>query len=243
CVGLTQAMRAKAAQAANHALEKQRAQAALDLAQGRMRLLQSQLSPHFLFNSLGSISYLARSSERDTLVDAVAALGNLLRFTIENASRSSIAVAEELRFARDYVGLQRLRFGERFDCHFDVDDAHSGLVSAVCLPFTLQPLLENAFRHEVEKHASSDSVRGREGVLIRVNVAVRDDRVHMLVENSRPVGAREEGEPNGHGTGLSNLERRLTHTYRQAGALTREVTESTYRVEVSFPVRIEGRDA
>ncbi|MEL7313318.1 MAG: sensor histidine kinase, partial [Pseudomonadota bacterium] len=148
CGSVTLASRARAAESEKSALEQQRAVAALALSEQQMQLMQSQLSPHFLFNCLSAISYLARNEDRKTLTDAVAKLGNLLRFTIENASRPTITIADELRFCEDYVGLQTLRFGNRFRFLLDVDPC---VANAYCPPFTIQPLIENVFRHVVEQ--------------------------------------------------------------------------------------------
>ena len=94
---------------ANLALERKQHETALLLAVQKMQIMQSQLSPHFLFNCLGAISGLARQGDKDTLVEAVAKVGNLLRFTINNASENWISLDEEIGFCEDYLSLQHLR--------------------------------------------------------------------------------------------------------------------------------------
>ena len=201
-----------------------------------MQLMQSQLSPHFLFNCLGSISYLARRSAGEALVDAVSKLGDLLRFTIENASRPRITVLEELRFARDYVDLQSLRFGDRFDCNIDCD---AGAESAECVPFSLQPLLENVFRHVVEQVADEPGALP-DPVTIDVAVELSGGDVVMRVCNSRVPDPRLHDSSNGNGTGIGNLKTRLTHTYGQRFRLENTTSPTSYCVALQFPSTVPG---
>ncbi|MEO1594528.1 MAG: histidine kinase [Pseudomonadota bacterium] len=231
CGGVVLAARARVAQRENHALEQHRTEAALELAEQHMQLMQSQLAPHFLFNCLSSMSYLARQSEKATLVDAISTLGSLLRFTVENASQGQIAVIDELHFVRDYIALQELRFGDRFVCVIDCDaDAEQ----AMCLPFSLQPLLENVFRHVVERIPQTDNGVS-EGVGIHVTIERRAAQVFMSVCNSQaPLDAQATPSP-GHGTGINNLEARLAHTYGGDYALETRVSPEAYCVSLAFP--------
>ncbi|MEO0575674.1 MAG: histidine kinase [Pseudomonadota bacterium] len=235
CVGLVLWTQTQQALDANRALEREQDRARLALSEQRMQLMQSQLSPHFLFNALGAISYLARRAKRDALIEAIANLGNMLRFTINNASRATITVREELRFAKDYVELQQLRFGERFDATFE---CAVGIEDQTCLPFCLQPMLENVFVHVVEKVEDQQHAATPSKVAIAITVEQRDERVVMCVENSRvPLPVATESTV-GLGTGMKNLTTRLAHMYATAFSLDERQSASHFRVALSFPADI-----
>ncbi len=240
CGGVVLAQRAREARQANLLLEQQRTQTALELAEQQMRLMQSQLSPHFLFNCLGSMSYLARRSEKATLVDAIATMGSLLRFTVENASRQQVAVADELQFVQDYLDLQELRFGDRFQCHVD---SRADAEQASCIPFALQPLVENVFRHVVEQRPQGNEDDAPYPVKIYIDVRLDDAVVHLRVCNTRISQPSDDPEHNGHGTGLRNLETRLGHTYGDAFSLDTQETDNLYCVSLNFPASVPDDDA
>ncbi|MEM1174734.1 MAG: histidine kinase [Pseudomonadota bacterium] len=235
CGGIVLADRARDAHQTNLELERQRTQTALEMAEQQMQLMQSQLSPHFLFNCLGSMSFLARRAQKSTLVDAIATLGNLLRYTVENASQRQVSLGDELRFVQDYLDLQSLRFGDRFNCRFDTS---TGLENAICLPFTLQPLVENVFRHVVEQLPQDNESDAAQGVDIHVDVRLEDSRVQLRVCNSRAPRNDVSATPPSHGTGLRNLETRLQHTYGERYDMSTQVTDELYCVRLSFPTAV-----
>ncbi|MEM1439397.1 MAG: histidine kinase [Pseudomonadota bacterium] len=236
CGGVVLAARTRMAQQENTALAQQRTKAALELAEQHMQLMQSQLAPHFLFNCLSSMSYLARQSEKETLVDAISTLGSLLRFTVENASRGQIAVIEELEFVRDYIALQTLRFGDRFVCSLDCDPQAE---QATCPPFLLQPLLENVFRHVVERIPDGDHNRF-ERINVDVTIEWRTGTLTIRVCNTQAAVDTPANPAPGHGTGINNLEARLAHTYGDNYTLDTSVSPTAYCVTLSFP---DGRAA
>ena len=145
CLGIVLSEKTKLSAKANASLLQKQTASELLLSQQTMQLMQSQLSPHFLFNCLGAISGLARTAEKEQLISATARVGDLLRFIISNASANLITIEEELNFVDDYVALQKLRFGERFDFAVSLDLPET---QTMCPPFTIQPLIENAFCHE-----------------------------------------------------------------------------------------------
>lgn len=228
CLGVVLANNTRRAQLLNASLTQQQAESALLLSEQKMQLMQSQLSPHVLFNCLGSISALARRGERDRLVDAVAKVGNLLRFTLLNASAKTIALFDELALIDDYIALQRLRFEGRFSYTQDIQELDSDIM---CPPFTLQPLVENAFKHAVELTES--------GVDIRVAVKQEEGVVKMTVFNTLPSENRTQKTT---GTGIKNLTSRLSHLYHQQFDLRVFETDTTYEVNLTFPVKVAKHD-
>src|SRR4029077_16290034 len=123
-------------------LEAERARSvhALKLADSaRLRALQSQLNPHFLFNALNGIATLVREGERTKAADMVDMLGDFLRLTLQKLDSPEIPVSEELAFVEQYLRIQRLRFGSYFQASVEAEpETYDALVPTLIL----QPLVE-----------------------------------------------------------------------------------------------------
>jgi len=211
--------------------ERVRAQAALDqeLTTARLRALEMQLQPHFLFNTLHAVGALVRSARPDDAVRSLATLGGLLRATLADGDQHEIALGEEVALAHRYLELQKIRFAERLQV--DVEIAPE--VERARVPrLILQPLLENAVRHGVE--------HSRTTVAIEVRARARGDRLELIVRDHG--GVREARSP-GHGIGLANTRARLATLYGEAHQFERTPTEGgglAIRIEIPLvlaPVR------
>jgi LytS/YehU family sensor histidine kinase len=191
--------RAREQQAAQLAL--QTAQLETHLAEGRLRVLQAQLNPHFLFNTFNTISAFT-DIHPQTARTMMAELGLLLRASLDHAGRQEVPLAAELAFLEHYLAIERLRFEDRLTVRVHADpDAMQVLVPS----FVLQPLVENAIRHGT-------------GALLRtghIEVTVRRDgpRLTLRVEDDG-VGLPDGWCLEDHGgVGLSNMARRLEELY------------------------------
>jgi LytS/YehU family sensor histidine kinase len=184
-------------------LESERARAvhALKLADSaRLRALQSQLNPHFLFNALNGIATLIREGDRTRAADTVDTLSDFLRLTLQKLDSPEIPVREELAFVEQYLRIQRLRFGSSFRTSVDADpETHDALVPTLIL----QPLVENAVRHGVRARA--------QGGALSVSIRRRDDVLVMTVEDDGPGLGDESG--NAYGVGFRNSAERLAALY------------------------------
>src|SRR5262249_7891248 len=116
------------------------------LTDARLLALRGQLNPHFLFNTLNSISAAALKGDRSQVVAMLDGLPTLLRVTLDDERPAVIALAEELKFIETYLELQRIRFADRLTVEWDVDpDVRTDRVPSMIL----QPLVENAIKHGV----------------------------------------------------------------------------------------------
>jgi sensor histidine kinase YesM len=117
--------------------------------------LQSQINPHFLFNTLNTISRVAAFEHADTSMKLIESLANMFRYNLRDGA-GEISLEEELKITREYLHIQELRFSDRFCYEIDcrLDPTHISLPT-----FTLQPLLENAVRHGIEPKESGGRVR------------------------------------------------------------------------------------
>jgi signal transduction histidine kinase len=180
--------------------ERVRSVRALKLADSaRLRALQSQLNPHFLFNALNGIATLIREGNRARAADTVDTLSDFLRSTLQTLDSPEIPVREELAFVEQYLRIQRLRFGGAFRASVDADpETYDALVPTLIL----QPLVENAVRHGVLARA--------QGGALSVSICRRDDVLVMTVEDDGP-GLGDGGHA--YGVGFKNSAERLAALY------------------------------
>jgi len=173
-----------------------------DLRQARLRALEAQLRPHFLFNALNTISSLVRGGEDDAAVRAVAALGDVLRGSLRQTA-PEVALRDELMLARRYLDLERARFGEAVSFTFDTEPATGG---ALVPSLVLQPLVENALKHG----------RGLDGKA-RIEIRARSSGERLRLEVQDAGKGPAPGAPEG--IGLSNTRARLEQLYGDRGRL------------------------
>ena len=210
------------------ALELERAKAAhaLKLADSaRLRVLQAQLNPHFLFNALNGVTTLIREDKGPTAAKIVATLSAFLRATLRTVNVPEISVSEELVFIDQYIELQQLRFADRLDVTVDVtEESFSALVPTLIL----QPLVENAVQHGVLTQERGGAVR----------ISVKKERAVLLVtvEDDGP-GLTTPG-PLRFGIGLTNTSARLRALYGgEASMSARRSINGGFVVQLSLPFR------
>jgi hypothetical protein len=168
----------------------------LALEEQRMLALRAQLEPHFLFNALNAISALVRGGDRTLALAGIGRLSELLRYALAASVRNTATLAAELQFVRDYLELQRLRYGERLKVRIEGEVAL--LHEIECPPLLLQPLIENALRHDLDCHNGPGDIR----------VCFRRHGDDMFISVSNPLNARVSANP-GAGLGLANTQARL----------------------------------
>lgn len=171
-----------------------------DLREARLRALEAQLRPHFLFNALNTISSLVRARQDQAAIRAVAALGDVLRGALRQTG-AEVALRDELLLAERYLDLEAVRFGEALSFSVNADPE----IGAVQVPpLLLQPLVENALKHGREAD-------GRAHVSIRVQRSGADLRIEVRDGGSGPREGAHDG------IGLSNTRARLQHLYGERG--------------------------
>jgi two-component system, LytTR family, sensor kinase len=212
-------------------LERRQADRADALAQSaQLQALQSQLEPHFLFNTLNGISSLVVEGRTVAAGAMIARLSDFLRLTLKVAGTPQITLADELVFVRQYLDIQQLRFGDRLGFEIDVaPEAMEAMVPAMLL----QPLVENSVRHailpraiggRVVVSARTDSVRGSADILI------------LTVDDDGP-GMQKSASPSS-GVGLSNTATRLSMQYGAAAQMSmRRSALGGVGVTIRLPLR------
>lgn len=198
----------------------------LALEEQRMQALRAQFEPHFLFNALSAISALVRANDKALALGGICRLSDLLRYALSASARNTATVAEELQFVEDYLGLQRLRYEDRLQV--SIEGAGGYLHEVTCPPLILQPLLENALRHDLDCREGQGD--------IRVRFAREDGALSIRVTNP----ASGQASPNrGAGLGLANTRDRL-RLMHPAASLAAGLYEGLFVAEIRLP--LAGQD-
>jgi len=198
------------------------------LANAQIAALRMQLNPHFLFNTMNSISSLMRS-DIDAADSMLEQMSSLLRMTLERRDAQLISLHDEIEFIETYLAMQDRRYTGRIVRTLSVDpELHDALVPAMIL----QPIVENAFVHGLSKLD-----RGGE---LTVEISRHGEHIRTCITNSG-VGLLNgtNGSIAGHGVGLSNLKNRLRLHYGDDGSfLISEVDPTHVRVSIEFPLQL-----
>ena len=216
--------------AAAHGLEyyrrsREREQLEARLAEARLQLLNMQLQPHFLFNTLNTIAELVHD-DPESADRMIAGLSDLLRKTLDLGEAQEVTLDEELRVLDLYLDIQRIRFGDRLQVLLDIPgDARSARVP----PLLLQPLVENSIRHGLAARTSA----GR----IEIRARRTDRRLTIdIVDDGESIAAEAR-----RGIGLNNVRARLEALY--GDSFTLDLAPAPARgthVRIDIPSSVRG---
>ena len=163
-----------------------------------------------------------RSEEKKVALTAIARLSELLRYTLGASRRDWVSLAEELHFVRDYLSLQSLRHGDRLKIRIDADE--DKLQDVSCPPLLLQPLVENALRHDLETHQGDSD--------IELRIRVEADGITLQLSN--PISEHSAPNP-GLGLGLSHTRERLRLRYDGAAKINAQARNGRFHVDLWLP--------
>ncbi len=199
----------------------------LDLEQQRLDALRGQLEPHFIFNCLNAISALVRSDDKRIALTGLNRLSDLLRYALTASSKDWVRLEDEMTFIRDYLELQRLRYGARLQVSITGDTAN--VLAGDCPPLLLQPLLENALRHDLDCHEGSSNIR----------MQFKLDGEELSVKVSNTVADGVAANP-GLGLGLPQARARLELMYAGRASMRsgriQDEGQQRYEVEIRMPL-------
>jgi two-component system sensor histidine kinase AlgZ len=186
--------------------------------QARLDSLRSRIRPHFLFNTMNSIASLI-ASRPEAAERAVEDLSELFRASLQENTRV-VTVDDELHLCELYLGIEKLRLGERLQVEWNVDPA----ARTQPMPsLILQPLVENAVYHGIAQLP--------QGGTVVVTVAQTESHLRVTVENPIPVRALDT---QGHHMALNNIELRLHALYGSEGKMRSVQSETSYLIELSY---------
>ena len=198
------------------------------LVRAELGVLRMQLQPHFLFNALHTVSSLL-STDPAAARRVIVSLGDILRASIDHIAQQEVPLREELAFVERYVDIQQARFRSRLKI---VQEIAPETLSAMVPSLILQPLVENAIRHGIERSPTGGTVwihteRVKEDLLLRV----RDDGQGDVVDS--------DAVPASVGVGLSNIEARMSQLYGDAQRFRAgRGIDGGFEVELVMPFRL-----
>ncbi len=220
----------------NQRLEDEKEKSSLEL-----KMLQAQINPHFLYNTLDSIKWIAVIQKNSGIVKAVTALSRLLK-NMAKGFHEKVTVEKELEFVKDYVTIEKLKYAELFDVQIQIDEEM--LNKAMVVKLTLQPLIENAIFRGIEPSGKSGTI------LIHIfadeeslYLVVRDDGVGipeekmggLLADSERLKGDRMSS------IGMANVDRRIKLTYGEDYGLSIDSQVGKYtEITVKVPLEFEA---
>lgn len=197
------------------------------LVQVQLNALRMQLHPHFLFNTLNSISVLMRK-DIDAADRMLLQLSNLLRVTLAGNAAHEIKLRQELEILERYLEIEQIRFRDRLMVKMQIDPA---TLDALVPQLLFQPLVENAIRHGIAERES--------GGLIEIRTERQNGTVHLQVRDNGP-GLKQTASKLREGVGLSNSRSRLEYLYGKAGRFeVRNAEEGGLIVAAELPYHTE----
>ncbi len=205
--------------------ERREVEARVLAREAELKALRAQLKPHFLFNTLHSISALA-TSDGERARRMCVLLADFLRATLSLGEKTSIPLADELALARNYLAIEQVRYGQRLRVAEEIENGCHG-----CLvpPLLLQPLVENAVKHGIATLL--------DGGLIRMEARRSKRALRIVIENDA-----DEDAPrlNAGGVGLANVRARLAARYGEDAHCHTEPNGSRFRAEILLPAETTG---
>src|SRR5271155_1740499 len=190
-----------------------------------LRALKAQVNPHFLFNSLNSISALT-SSDASKAREMCILLGDFLRRTLGLGEKAAIPLEEELSLIRAFLAVEKVRFGARIKMDENIDKE---AMSVPVPPLLLQPLVENAVVHGIANLV--------EGGWVRLDVKASNGVLSIVVENTFDPDAPPKRKS---GVGLANVRQRLAARYGNQASLDVKANGSSFRVAIILPTQAES---
>ena len=211
-----------------------------DLKRAELRALQAQINPHFLYNTLDTIIWMAEAQQTDQVVEIVSALSSFFRISLSKG-RDWITIGEELERTRSYLTIQRMRYRDILDFRIEADEQ---VLNNTILKLILQPLVENALYHGIKTKRGGGTivVRARQDTRDEVLLEVEDDGVGFTPDRLARLQA-ELSDDSGqiqadNGFGIGNVNKRIRLYYgRQYGLSINSDCATGTRATLIIPAR------
>lgn len=218
-----------------------------DKRKAEIRLLQAQINPHFLFNTLDSLRFTAMMSRADTVSEGLSSLSHILRNSIID-DNFYITVSDEIRCIEDYIVIQKIRYGEFIELHKQIEP---GTDDCLIMKFLLQPIVENSIIHGMQKKETLD---------ITIQTERKDDQIEIIISDNGSgfdMDEKIDKETNiiksskMSGIGLENVKQRLELEFRteqsftihsEKGVGTTVTIRYPFRKNTSMDIAIEEKE-
>ncbi|HEX6849069.1 MAG TPA: histidine kinase [Chitinophagaceae bacterium] len=203
--------------------EKETEQLAKEKVKAELQLLKSQVHPHFLFNTINNIYYFTISGSTEA-PEMIKKLSDLLNYILHECDRALVPLEKEIKMIKDYMALEKIRYGEQMNMSVELPDNCSNKMIA---PLLLIPFVENSFKHGTSK------VLARAFVELIINI--EDDTLRFSLINSKPR-ANETVTTKGN-IGLKNVKKRLELLYPNEHVLTIKSEPEVYKIDLEIQLK------
>ncbi len=194
------------------------------LKDAELNVLRNQINPHFLFNSLNSISYLTLSNPEKAR-EIITKLSDFLRILLKENNQSMTSLKKELELIRLYIDIEQSRFGDKLIYKESVnEDCYQAVVPSLLL----LPLIENAVKHGVQNSTIP--------VAIEIVTKKGKEQLDIVVENNFESGINNEGT----GLGIKNIRERLNLIYKQQSVKISK-TDHSFKIQLTLPFNKDGK--
>lgn len=212
------------------AADRHGAMLAREAQEAQLRALRYQINPHFLFNTLNSLSSLILSKRTDTAERMLMNLSTFFRATLSADPTADVSLGEEIRLQRLYLDIEQIRFPDRLSVEVDVPHA---LLAARVPILILQPLVENAVKYGVAK--------SKKPVTVRISAYEEAGRLHIKVKDDGEAPPAADEDNGSTGVGLRNVCDRLETRYGpRSGCIAGPDPDGGYTVHIYMPVTTHG---
>lgn len=224
---------------------KERYEMNLLVTRAELEALQSQINPHFLFNTLHSIKAVIDSKDSLKAIQMVQVLADLLRYNLSKG-QYQVSFAEDLEVTKKYLYLQQCRFGNNYLVDYDIDDA---VLPLSILKLTLQPLVENAIQHGIESFAKNGKLHiiakrlGEMFIIYIANTGNIIDEENMKQINERLAKPLTDSPLSQEQLGIFNVNRRIRLHYGEQYGLQMSRSEEYTTVRITLPARLNEAPA
>ena len=222
-----------------HELMEQNVHEQEEKRKSELKALQSQINPHFLYNTLDSIIWMAEGKKNEEVVLMTASLARLLRQSISNEDEV-VPIANEVEYARGYLTIQKMRYKDKLEYQIEVD---SSILYIPLIKLVLQPIIENAIYHGL-KYKESKGLLIVKGFMKDGNAVLQviDDGVGMDEETLAHIYDKHKVNYHSNGVGVYNVQKRLKLYYGEDYGITytSELGKGT-TATITIPGRQEGQ--
>lgn len=186
-----------------------------------LRFLKAQINPHFLFNTLNNLYYLAYTNSPNT-TEVISKLSQRMRYMLHDSNHPRVSLSKEIEYMQNYISLEQLRLGKEVPIRFEIQGNTSGITIA---PLILITFLENAFKHGVS-NSTPDS-------WIDITIQIKEKECYYKVANSKILESDKTVREKS-GIGLQNVKRRLELSYPNNFELRVDDLEDRFSVELKI---------
>lgn len=205
--------------------ELDKAHLKVQLAKAQLKSLKVQLHPHFLFNTLNTISSLVRKNRNPEAIQMLAGIGDLLRVALQDISKQEVSLRDELSFLNTYLQIEKVRFKE-----LDLEILYDEKLDDIEVPnLLLQPIVENAIHHGISKKRTAKK--------LIIDISKREGHLCICIENEGPGLPAQWSLKDHIGIGLTNSTERLKQLYGDRSSFDMKNSAIGVKVIITIPIK------